>query len=95
MLEKEPLKPVEITGLVPLLEQAGIDNLREWGPCDCHGSKDCPHCGGSNVRERVIRVFMVDGEASMHFIQNQIDVHRSSIRFRAHKGLHFAVVVDH
>ena len=87
------LKPVEVTGLVPLLQQAGI-NLREWGPCDCHGSNDCPHCGGSNTRERIIRVYQIDRDATIDDCREHFGSKYVAVRFRAHKGLRYAVIVE-
>lgn len=87
--------PVEVTGLLSLLDQANV-SLREYGPCDCHGSNDCPHCEGDNIRERFVSVYLINKSATLVDVAKSLRRKPSHLRFKSRQGLSFAVVMlDH
>lgn len=86
------LKPVEVTGLIPLMRQSGND-LASYEKCDCGGSRDCPYCEGTEVREVVAQYFMVDTNSTVADVILELGLKTdSAIRLTRSMGLLFAVV---
>ena len=86
------LKPIEVTGLIPLMRQSGND-LASYEHCDCGGSCDCPYCEGTEVREVVAQYFMVDTNSTIADVILELGLKSdSAIRLTRRMGLLFAVV---
>ena len=86
------LSPVEVTGLIPLMRQSGND-LASYEKCDCGGSRDCPYCEGTEVREVVAQYFMVDTNATVGDVIFDLRLKADSrVYLRRSMGLLFAIV---
>lgn len=86
------LKPVEVTGLIPLMRQSGND-LASYERCDCGGSRDCPYCEGDEVREVVAQYFMVDTNSTVADVILELGLGAdAAVRLTRSMGLLFAVV---
>lgn len=86
------LKPVEVTGLIPLMRQSGND-LASYEQCDCGGSRDCPYCEGTEVREVVAQYFMVDTNSTVADVILELGLRSdAAIRLTRSMGLLFAIV---
>lgn len=86
------LKPVEVTGLIPLMRQSGND-LASYEHCDCGGSSDCPYCEGTEVREVIARYYMIDTNSTVADVILELDLSISAtVRLTRAVGILFAIV---
>jgi hypothetical protein len=86
------LKPVEVTGLIPLMRQSGND-LATYEHCDCGGSRECPYCEGTEMREVVARYFMVDTNSTVADVIIELDLSaKATVRLTRAVGILFAIV---
>ena len=86
------LKPVEVTGLIPLMRQSGND-LASYEQCNCGGSRDCPYCEGVEVREVIARYYVVDTNSTIADVIIELGLPCSAtLRLTRMMGMLFAVV---